>query len=349
MRVKLSEEQIQKLIKEDLGVARAGLAYTNLFYSKVEPIVKDFLKNKKSQDIILKISPSEMSYVYQASMDDYIDLPIESMTILIKMKNYPRKKSTLPFSTGGAAESIQKEYKRSSYLKEPSFELPKYVLEEIDQVVVGKMELEINIMSSYEDSMEEELLFDLRDTITHECNHIYEFYKRAESGAKQMNVSLSYAGGKNFNIKKEIFSVWEDFLNYVYNSEPYEINAKVQEAFSLRSRMSLDEFQKSKYWRSAKFLKSFDADTYFAHLIEVIKKFSPGKELSVLSNLYKWFMTDYYKWMKFHGETPQRFIEDSKHLYDLIKRFQPKINKSGETLLRKYARLYSMEPENNMS
>jgi len=349
MKITISEKQLDKLIKEDLGVSRAGLAYTNFTYYKLEPIVKDFLNNKKNQNLILTIPVNEMSYIYQSSMDDYIDLPIEKLTINIKTITNANLINDIPFSTGGAAESIQKEYKRSSFLKQPSLELPKYVLEEIDQVVVGKMELEVNIMSSYEDSMEEELLFDLRDTITHECNHIYEFYKRAESGAKQINVSLSYAGGKNFNIKKEIFSVWEDFLNYVYNSEPYEINAKVQEAFSLRSRMSLDEFQKSKYWRSAKFLKSFDADTYFAHLIEVIKKFSPGKELSVLSNLYKWFMTDYYKWMKFHGETPQRFIEDSKHLYDLIKRFQPKINKSGETLLRKYARLYSMEPENNMS
>jgi hypothetical protein len=349
MRVKLSEEQIQRIIKEDLGVARAGLAYTNLFYSKVEPIVKDFLRNKKSQDIILKISPSEMSYVYQASMDDYIDLPIESMTILIKMKNYPRKKYTIPFSTGGAAESIQKEYKRSSFLKEPSFELPKYVLEEIDQVVVGKMEIEINITSSYEDSMEEDLLFDLRDTITHECNHIYEFYKRAESGAKQINVSLSYAGSKNFNVKREIFNVWEDFLNYVYDSEPYEVNAKVQEAFSLRSRMSLDEFMKTKYWKNATFLQTFDADTYFSNLVDTIQKYSPGKELSILNNLYKWFFTDYLKWMKFHGEKPQRFIEDSKHLYDLIKKFEPRINKAGDTLRRKYAKLYSIEPENNLS
>jgi len=305
MKVKLSEEQLQKLIKEDLGVARAGLAYTNLFYSKIEPIVKEFLKNKRSQDVILKISPQEMSYIYQSSMDDYIDLPIESMTILIKMKSFPRKKSDIPFSTGGAAESIQ--------------------------------------------SMEEDLLFDLRDTITHECNHIYEFYKRAESGAKQINVSLSYAGGKNFNIKREIFEVWQDFLNYVYNSEPYEINAKVQEAYSLRSRMSLDDFMKSNYWKNANTLKSFDADIFFGNLLATIDKYSPGKTLSIVNNLYKWFLTDYFKWMKFHNEKPQRFIENSKHLYDLIKKFEPRIKKAGETLRRRYSKLYSIEPEMDLS
>jgi len=349
MKVKLSEEQLQKLINEDLGVARAGLAYTNLFYSKIEPIVKEFLKTKRSQEITLKVTPQEMSYIYQSSMDDYIDLPIESMTILVKMRSFPRKKSDLPFSTGGAAESIQKEYKRSSFLKEPSFELPKYVLEEIDQVVVGKMEIEVNIMSSYDDSMEEDLLFDLRDTITHECNHIYEFYKRAESGAKQINVSLSYAGGKNFNIKREIFEVWQDFLNYVYNSEPYEINAKVQEAYSLRSRMSLDDFMKSNYWKNANTLKSFDADIFFGNLLATIDKYSPGKTLSIVNNLYKWFLTDYFKWMKFHNEKPQRFIENSKHLYDLIKKFEPRIKKAGETLRRRYSKLYSIEPEMDLS
>ena len=83
--------------------------------------------------------------------------------------------------------------------------------------------------------------------------------------------------------------------------------------------------------------------------MEVIQKYSPGKEVSILNNLYKWFLTDYFKWMKFHGETPQRFIENSKHLYDLIKKFEPRINKAGDTLRRKYAKLYSMEPENNLS
>ena len=52
MRVKLSEGQLKKLIKEDLGVSRAALAYTNLIYSKVEPIVKQFLQNKKSPYIL---------------------------------------------------------------------------------------------------------------------------------------------------------------------------------------------------------------------------------------------------------------------------------------------------------
>jgi len=47
MRVRLSEEQLKKLIKEDLGVSRAALAYTNLIYSKLESEVKEFLDTKK--------------------------------------------------------------------------------------------------------------------------------------------------------------------------------------------------------------------------------------------------------------------------------------------------------------
>jgi len=345
MRVRLSEEQLKKLIKEDLGVSRAALAYTNLIYTKLEPMIKDFLQTKRSGVQKSKITPEEISYVYQSSMDDFIELPIEEIHIVLTLKNSPRKQSTIPFASGGAANAIKKQYIGSSYLKEPSFELPKYVLEEVDQTLVAKIDFNLTLTSSYEDSMSESVLFDFRDTITHECNHLYEFYKRAESGAKQVNVSLSWAGGKNVNIRKEIFNLWEDFLYYVYNSEPYELNAKVQEAYSLRSRMSFDEFKNSRYWIEANNLRTFSADVFISKLLEKIGEVSPGKELSVTNNLYKWFLTDYFKWMKFHNEKPARYIEQSKHLIDLVNKFQPRINKAGETLLKKYMRLYAIEPE----
>ena len=345
MRVRLSEEQLKKLIKEDLGVSRAALAYTNLIYSKLEPEVKEFLETKKSGKFFFKITVDEMSYVYQSSMDDFIELPIEHIDITLRFVNSPRKQTTVPFTTGGAAQSIQKEYMRGSYLKEPSFELPKYILEEVDQTIVARMDLSIDLRSTYEDDMSESVLLDLRDTITHECNHLYEFYKRAERGAKQMNVTLSWAGNRNVNIKREIFSIWQDFMDYVYNSEPYELNAKVQEAYSLRARMPFEEFKNTKYWRGATNLKNFSADVFVERLLAKIGELSPGKEVSIFNNLYKWFLTDYYKWMRLHNEKPARFIENSKNLVDLVGKLQPRINKAGETLLRKYMRLYALEPE----
>jgi len=345
MRVRLSEEQLKKLIKEDLGVSRAALAYTNLIYSKLEPEVKEFLNTKKSGKYKFTISVDEMSYIYQSSMDDFIELPIEQIEIALTFLNSPRKKASVPFTTGGVAQSIQKEYLKGSYLKEPSFELPKYILEEVDQTIVARMGLSVEIRSSYDDSMSESVLFDFRDTITHECNHLYEFYKRAEKGAKQINVTLSWAGNKNVNVKREIFSVWQIFMDYVYNSEPYEVNAKVQEAFSLRSRMTFEEFKNTKYWRGANNLKNFNSDVFIETLLSKIGELSPGKEVSIFNNLYKWFLTDYYKSMKLHNEKPARFIDNSKNLVDLISKFQPRINKAGETLLKKYMRLYALEPE----
>jgi hypothetical protein len=345
MRVNLSEVQFKKLIKEDLGVSRTALSYTNLIYSQLEPELKEFLETRKSEVFKFKISASEMSYIYQSSMDDFIELPIEEIEITVRFVNSPRKKTTVPFTTGGAAQSIQKEYMKGSYLKEPSFELPKYILEEIDQTIFARMDLVVELRSTYEPSMSEAVLLDFRDTITHECNHLYEFYKRAESGAKQMNVTLSWAGNKNYNIKKEIFNIWKDFMDYVYNSEPYELNAKVQEAYSLRARMPFEEFKNTKYWKGATNLKNFSSDIFVEKLLSKIGELSPGKELSIMSNLYKWFLADYYKWMKAHNENPARFIEKSKHLVDLVEKFQPRINKAGETLLKKYMRLYALEPE----
>ena len=58
MKVLLSENQLKTLIKEDLGVSRASLAYSNLIYQKLEPIVTEFLETKVpvNQKIIMNFS-----------------------------------------------------------------------------------------------------------------------------------------------------------------------------------------------------------------------------------------------------------------------------------------------------
>ena len=345
MRVRLSEEQLKKLIKEDLGVSRAALAYTNLIYSKLEPEVKEFLTNKKNVSKDIRITTEEMSYVYQSSMDDFIELPMNSIDIKLKLNNYPNRSTKIPFTTGGLAYQIKKKHSGYSYLEEPSFELPKYILEEIDQAMVAKVEFNVSLYEDYEDNMSESVLLDLRDTITHETNHVYESYRRASSGSKQINTALVYSGIKNYNVKKEIFDFWSVFTNYLYKSEPYEVNAKVQEAFSLRTRMPFEEFKKTKYWQEAVLLKEFEAEVYVDELLEKIIELSPERAKSIVNNLYKWFMKEYYNEMRLYGQKPAKLIESSKGLSDLVKRLQPRINKAGETLLKKYMRLYALEPE----
>jgi hypothetical protein len=345
MKVLLSEEQLKTLIKEDLGVSRASLAYANLIYQILEPKAIQFMesRNESQEKIILQLK--DISRIYQSSMDDFIELPVEKIEIDFFCTKIPKGKKNIKFTSGGGFQPIDKKSFGGSYLKEPSLELPKYILEEITQTLVAKFSFYFKLSSEFSDEFKDKALYDLRDTIIHECNHLFESYKRAESGSKQFNVSLSWVGGKNYNVNREIFKIWQEFLDMIYYSEPYEINAKSQEAISQTSIMPFDEFKKTKFWVDSSVMKSFNADTFFEKLLNKIQEVNPEKTMSILNNLYKWFMTDYYKWMKVHGESPAKYIEKSNGLLDLIERFQPKINKAGDKLQRNYMRLYTLELE----
>ena len=345
MKVLLSEEQLKTLIKEDLGVSRASLAYANLIYQTLEPRAIQFMesRNESQEKIILQLN--DISRNYQSSMDDYIELPVEKIDIDFFCTKIPKGKKNIKFTSGGGFESIDKKSFGGSYLKEPSLELPKYVLEEITQTLSAKFSLYFKLGPEFSDEFKDKALYDLRDTIIHECNHLFESYKRAESGAKQFNVSLSWVGGKNYNVNREIFKIWQEFLDMIYYSEPYEINAKSQEAVSQTSIMSFDEFKKTKFWQDSSVMKNFNSELYSDKLLNKIQEVNPEKTMSILNNLYKWFMTDYYKWMKVHGDSPAKYIENTTGLFDLVKKFERRIKNAGDKLQRNYMRLYTLDLE----
>jgi hypothetical protein len=344
MRVILSENQLKKLIKEELGVSRASLAYANFIYQTLEPRAVQFmeLRNKSQEKIIINLK--DISRIYQSSMDDYIELPVEKIEIDFVCTKIP-KSHELIFTSSGSFNPIDDKSFEGSYLKEPSLELPKYVLEEITQTVVVKFSFNFKISSDLTDEFKDNALHDLRDTIFHECNHLFESYKRAESGVKQFNSSLSWVGGRNYNVNRKIYQIWQEFLDLIYYSEPYEINAKSQESISKTSIMTFEEFKKTKYWLDSVVMKNFNSELYIDKLLSKIKEVNPEKTKSILNNLYKWFITDYYKWMKIHGDSPAKYIENSTGLFDLVKKFERRINNAGNKLQRNYMRLYTLDLE----
>ena len=345
MKVLLSEEQLKKIIKEDLGVSRASLSYANLIYQTLEPKAKEFMDSRKESQEKIILNLKDISGVYQSSMDDYIELPVEKIEINFVCTKIPKNKKNIKFTSGGGFESIDKKSFGGSYLKDPSLELPKYILEEVTRTLVAKFNFNFKLSSDFSDELKDKALYDLRDTVVHECNHLFESYRRAESGAKQFNVSLSWVGGKNYNVNREIFKIWQEFLDMIYYSEPYEINAKSQEAVSRTSIMPFEEFKKTKYWLDSVTMKSFNSEIYIDKLLSKIQEINPEKTMSILNNLYKWFITDYYKWMKVHGESPAAYIEKTTGLFDLVKKFERRINKAGDKLQRNYMRLYTLELE----
>jgi hypothetical protein len=342
MKIILSETQYKKLISEDLGVSRASLSYVNLIYSILEKKIEPFLNTKKSFKETFKITLKDIKQIYQNDLDDFIDLPIEEIVINLKCVNLKSKYLSSKFTTGGGAYQIEEKRFKNSYLKTPSYGLPKKVLEEVEKTLIAKFDFDLFINNEFTDSMKDSFLFDLRDTITHECNHILEFYNRGIKGLKPIDISLSYAGKENYNIPRHIFSLWEHFLDLIYYAEPQEVRAMTQEAYSQRLRMSFNVFKTTKYWLYAKEMENFSADKLFETMANEIEKYNPDYLVPFLTNLYTWFLKDYYNIITSLGITPNKTITNSRHLLDLMKRLEPKIQNAGKKLQRNFIRLYAL-------
>ena len=335
-----------RLLSEELGVARATIPFVNLVYSVLEPKVDDFIKGtdkKMSEDIVINFK--DFKYIYRESVDDFLEFPVEEIIIKFTMDKLRRDKFEFKYSSGGGAHQIDFKKEDGSYLKKPNPNLPKYLLDEVNKTIVAKFDFNGYVNQDFEYEMKDELYFDLRDTIMHEFNHIYEFYNKNLNNAGLVDTTLSYAGSKNYNVPKQIFNVWSTFLYFVYYSEPYEMRAMSQEAYSKRLRMTFDEFKETKYWKAAKMMENFDANKLFDTLMERINEHNPEYLVPIMNRLFKWFLRDYYAGVKTFGNEPKKYITNSKHLLDLMVRFQPRIRMAGRKLQRNYSRLYTLSPE----
>jgi len=345
MKIIVNESQYTNLINEDMGVSRASVDYANLIYEKSRPIVIDFTRHKRPGKQKLVIGLKDISRVWKQDLESYLEFPIEEIRIDLNLYVQSNSQMSDDFATGGAAEQIQSNVGKYSFIKRPSKDLPKYILSELDDTLNAKFDLDVYIRKDFKEDSIDGLMYDLMDSISHECNHMLEFYKRSLSGLGNINVALSHSGKKNYNIPRDIYEVWQEFSQMVYFSEPYEMRAMVQEMYGVRLRMPFEEFKKHRYYTAAEVMENFNADVMFDTLIERIEKQNPESIVAIMKNLYNWFITDYYAQLKYQKLQPNKRIEKSKHLLDLMKAFQPRINNAGKKLRRKFNKLYSLSPD----
>ena len=345
IKILINESQFEYLLKEDRGVNRASIFYSNIILDKLTPYIDKIILNKTSESFELTIPLKELSSVWNSDLDGYEEFPIHEIRIDLNVKVLNKNQIDYKFSTGGAAEQIENETSEYSYITLPPKELPKKVKDLVDSTISAKFSFDIYIRKDFDLTDKEELIFDLRDSVLHETNHMLEFFKKHESSTGQINIALSYAGGKNYNIPKDIYEIWQEFLTMVYFSEPYEMRAMVQEMYSVRLRKSFDEFKEHRYYKAAGIMETFNADKMFDVLVDKIEKYNPDYLIPILTNLWKWFIKDYYMVLHAQGLTPNKRIEKSTHILDLMKTLQPRINSAGKKLKRKFNTLYSISPD----
>lgn len=342
MKYIITESQY-KLLTEDLGVSRASIPFTNLIYDFVSKKVKSLFNSNKKINETLKLSLKDIFPIYKSNLEDFIELPIEEIIIKFSFERL----DTNPIPEGFQVLAFADMIDHGSYIKEPSKYLPKSFSDEIHMSLVASFEFQFIINKDFENI--DEMLYDFRDAVLHEFNHIYEYYNRAVKGEKELDTTLSFMK-KPFEmfetgLNEEVLSVWKQFLSLLYMSEPYEVRAMSQEAYSKRLRMSFDEFKNTKYWQYAQGMKNFDADDYYNYILELIEDLPQEEQDNILETLHTYF-TAYYEFSKktAYNNPLNKKIMNTKNILDLMKYFQPTINKMGEKLKRNFSRLYSLNP-----
>jgi hypothetical protein len=344
MKIILSESQILNLLNEDMGVSRSTLPYVNLIYGVIEPMIESMVHSGKSSRQNIVIGLDKIRSVIKNDEDSFLEFPMEEIKIVISF-SYEKGDIENHFASGGSAYPLNEKTGDYSYMRKPSPEIPKKIKNEIDMTLNALMDIEIYIDSKFKVSQMYELLMDVRDTIMHETLHLYEFYKRwLSTGSGTFNIVKTFAGRENPNTPKEIYDYYSDFLDYVYYSEPYEINAMTQEAYSKVLRMSFDTFKTTKYWIMSDKMENFNADQYYRELEKKIKERSGKETLNYhLNNLHKFYIKQYVKIAKDFNQPVSNKILKTKNVYELIKSFELRITQSGKNLKRKFMKLYSLE------
>jgi len=345
IKILMTENQFQNLINEDRGVNRASISYSNTILDAIEPYITNSLKTKKSDTFNIKIPLKDFSGVWESDLEGYAEFPIFEIRIILNVGVLPPSKIDYPFSTGGGAEQINDGGIEDSFVSLPPKGLPKKVKDLIDSSLSAKFTFDVFLRNDISENDKQDLMYDLRDTVLHETNHMLEFFKKHENSKGNINVALSYAGKKNYNVPNDVYEVWREFQTMVYFSEPYEMRAMVQEMYSVRLRKTFEEFKKHRYYQAAEVMENFNADTMFDVLIQRIEEYNPDYLIPILTNLWKWFITEYFGMLEAQGFTPNKKLEKSVHILDVMKVLQPRINKAGARLKRKFNTLYSISPD----
>ena len=186
----------------------------------------------------------------------------------------------------------------------------------------------------------------IESVISHELNHLYEFYNRKLNRAPSIRLSPTIAAlveEDTYKVPKNIFKVWsDDFLTYIYQSESHEINAQTQEAESYISRMGWDRFKRTRLYKDAIKMKKWDYKSFLTDLKKEIHDEDMDVDLTV-DRLKEYFLIDYQNQVIELKETP---IPDPWKLFNMPTEkffiyYEKIIKEAGEKLFRNFAKLHN--------
>jgi hypothetical protein len=365
-------KKFKNFILERLGVAMASVSYADAIYKKTMEELVFFLNEKSSYREYLnnpKISTEDLRSSI-SSKEEYQKFPVVGISLDLHFKHIKDDVFENEFdfgkshAVGGSAYRFgHKNW--SGYSKKVKTGM-KDLAFGID-IMIG---IEIYIPDSYRIEEDDKLEDTLMETIYHELNHLYEYYNRlvGQKGLplykRSPKLAITYSDVNRWRIPNEIYSLWSRELVYnFYLSEPYEINAQVQEAAYTVMKHGFDRLFETEAWKNALLMEKFNAQKFIdmmnSEIEDYITKKGPertGLYTGVLSlplkeRLKEMWLKEYQKQFENEKESPTIDFERlKKNDCDYFVRYMGKrINKAGSKLKTKLGKLYGFaEKKNNI-
>jgi hypothetical protein len=347
-------KKFSNFVFEKVGISTPSIIFSELIYQLVE---EEFIKfknssSKKHSDVI-KVNYTKLK-PYIKDKYEYSKFPVVGMTINVEFDKMPLDKFYNKYSGketkrkhaigGWASQFGYKNWKNYSKKVKP-------IKMVTDHGIIIDLGISISISDDYNiGSYKWKFNTDLGRVIWHELNHLYEDYKRLFSMKglpiykRTAAVALSHANENKWKIKNEIFKIWyNDFLYYIYASEPYELNAQVQEIGHFLLNNENPDIKKTQSYQNANYMQNFNPEEFIKKLENVIAIFYPDNIEDIKIRLKNMWVSSYESFLNERGEKPTINLNYLKSLdfSEFVKYFGFRFNKSGNYFKKKIIKTLS--------
>lgn len=333
------------MFEEVRGVAEATLYLSDFLCQFITKESIEFQKENEDKESAESTEEYIFNYndlkPYLPKKSIYAYFPVSRINLTLLLKKEV-KSDTYPFKIGGWAVRFGKKKKGYSYFKkgvkknkDHSISISMGI-----EVYVGNLDLELDTDNSFQIKLEAVIL--------HELNHFYEHYNRSwDPYGREIETSVTWAsiGDIPKNVNEKVYIFWQDnFTYYIYQSEPHEVNAQIQEAKPYVDKLSFKELKKTNFWKNIKAMQNYDEQKFLQKFHEEVLIHDPtlieSEVLSQYINIWKKEYKKLYKLQKDKNSPRPEFFEKMSDS-QFMNYWGKKIREAGGKIVRKIIKQYS--------
>lgn len=341
-------------INEALGVAIPTTFYADYLTNRVIDEFYDNVDDNRGSDNFYGEDSVDVVLNYndikgllprgKKQIEEYLKFPLSE--IILKVEFYREDyeyRSGYKYAIGGYASSFAKGREGEATRFKPS------IKQDVDHTISVHFCVEVYYNKDFKKIPKEFAKFEnthmfkkIESVILHELNHLYESYNRKIGGSQKMPLALSWATLKNiYGVPDYLYKYWSDnFLDFVYMSDPHEINAHTQEAKAYIDKEGMQAFKNNKLWIDAKKMQNWDYKEFVSQFNIIAKQ--RGLNITI-DKMKEHFVDEFWNLSIEYGEFPKISPEKLSRMstdkfFELFKR---RITEAGEKYIRNFGRLYA--------